>query len=558
MPRVAHLLLVCLLVVAACTSGGDGGGADGGGDDGGSAGDPTATTRGEVTISDVAVEPGPHSTLSAVLTFTTSESTLPIVGLRAGDRSSIVPATKAGTEHVVPLVGMRAETEYEITIGGLGAVDPVVTSFTTGALPDDLPRFEVVRSERDRMAPGFTLFDAIPLSGPDPATTPAADAPELAWVIAVDADGEVVWYYRSPQPIGDVRQTPNGHLLLEWNNLGAREIDLLGNTVREWAGTLVRDRLALDRYGREVMGDDAIPVDTDSLHHEVGILPDGNILALSTELLDVPFPGPRCGEDPAAFAGRYQLISDVVVEFEPADGEVLGEWRLADHLDPVTDPAQGAVCSVTAPHIVPTFMYTAFGDVKDWTHANSVVLDEGRDALLVSVRHLNAVLAIDRSTGELRWRLGPGGTLRMEGEGEWPYHQHAIDVLDDGDLLLYDNGNGRPAAPGTPPQSRAVRYEVDEEAGTVRQVWEHRSTLDGRPAYAFFVGDADMLPNGNVLVTDGGLTSEASDVSAQLVEVVPDDDGSGGEPVWELRVYDDGPDWAVYRAERVASLYGER
>ncbi|HEX9991968.1 MAG TPA: aryl-sulfate sulfotransferase [Acidimicrobiales bacterium] len=556
MPRPVLACLVALGLVAAACSGSGSGSGDGGGRGGAASSSTTATTTGAVTVADVAVEEGPHSTLSAVLTFTTSVATLPVVAVRGGGRSWVVPTRGASDEHEIPLVGLRAETEYEVTVGGLGVEEPAVATFTTGALPEGMPRFEVVRSDPSRMAPGVTMFDAIPLGGPDPATTPAADAPDAGWVLAVDAEGEVVWYYRAPQPIGDVRQLEDGHLLLEYDNLGAREIDVLGTTVREWAGSLVRGRLAEDRYGRRIIGDDAIPVETDSIHHEVGPLPGGNLLALSTELLDVPFPAPRCGEDPATFPGRYQLVSDVVVEFDPDTGEVVGEWPLGDLLDPVADPAQAAVCSFTSPTIVPTFMYASMGDVKDWSHANSVVLDEGRDALLVSVRHLDAVIAVDRATGELRWRLGPGGTLRMEGDGRWPYHQHAIHVLDDGDLLLYDNGNGRPVPPGTPPQSRAVRYEVDEEAGTVRQVWEYPSVLDGQPAFAFFVGDADPLPNGNVLIDDGGLSSETTEVSARLLEVDPADGPSGGDPVWELRLYDDAPDWAVYRAERLASLYG--
>lgn len=545
MPSASRPLAVALAAVsclaAACT------GSTGGGGSG------AATTGPVVRVEDVAVAEGPHSTVSAVLTFTTSTPVAPTVEVEGGGRSFTVP-TEAVSAHEVPIVGLRAETDYEVTVAAPGDGAPAVASFTTGALPPGLPRMEVVAADEDRMQPGLTVFDAIPLA-------PPGGGPSPGWVLAVDADGEVVWYVETEQPVGDVRLLPNGNFLFEWDNLGAREVDLLGNVVREWAGELVRGRLAEDAHGRRVTGDDPIPVATDSLHHEIGVLPDGDVLALSTELVERPFPGPRCGEDPATFAGSYQLIADVVVEFDPDDGEVLGEWPLADVLDPVRDPARGAVCSFTNPSIVPTFMYTALGDVKDWTHANSVILDEERNALLVSVRHLNAVLALryeddaDGPAGELLWRLGPGGTLEMEGDGELPYHQHALHLEADGTLLLYDNGNGRPAPAGTPPQSRAVRYEIDDEAGTVRQVWEYGAEVDGEPAFAFFVGDADPLANGNVLVTNGGLTSEASDVSAQLVEVDPADGPRGGDPVWELRVHDDPPDWVVYRAERIESLY---
>lgn len=53
-------------------------------------------------------------------------------------------------------------------------------------------------------------------------------------------------------------------------------------------------------------------------------------------------------------------------------------------------------------------------------------------------------------------------------------------VKDDGTLIMYDNGNMRPGTTvggGTaPPFSRAVQYEIDVDAGTATQLWEHRDT----------------------------------------------------------------------------------
>ena len=51
-------------------------------------------------------------------------------------------------------------------------------------------------------------------------------------------------------------------------------------------------------------------MDTDSAHHDVGPLPSGNLLLLSTELQQLTGP-PQCGEDAAEVT--YPVISDVVV-----------------------------------------------------------------------------------------------------------------------------------------------------------------------------------------------------------------------------------------------------
>jgi hypothetical protein len=241
------------------------------------------------------------------------------------------------------------------------------------------------------------------------------------------------------------------------------------------------------------------------------------------------------------------------------------EWHLADYFDPLTKPADSNICPFAPAFAVPVFMYTSFGDVKDWTHANAVVLDEKRNALLISVRHLDAVLAIryaddaDGKSGDLLWRLGPGGDFTLSGPGELQYHQHAVEVQDDGSILLYDNGNDRPATDANSPDvnqhpySRAVVYTLDEADKTVTQKWEMRSVIDGRPLYAFFVGDADHQPNGNVLIDNGGIIDPAGQ-SALITEVAPSGE-EGGTVVFTLRV-DDGGVSFVYRARRVPTLYG--
>jgi hypothetical protein len=164
-----------------------------------------------------------------------------------------------------------------------------------------------------------------------------------------------------------------------------------------------------------------------------------------------------------------------------------------------------------------------------------VVLDEKRNALIVSSRHMSAVLAIryadDASgkSGDLLWRLGPGGDFTVQGSGELQYYQHAVEVQDDGSILLYDNGNMRPGTDlNSPdisqhPYSRAVLFSLDEANKTVTQKWEMRSLVDGRQLWAFFVGDADHQPNGNILVDNGGITDPAG-VSSLITEVQPTGD----------------------------------
>ncbi len=510
----------------------------------------------------------PDSVLSFELRFTTTAPVIATLHVEGpGASFTAKPEARPAREHSLPVVGLRERSTYQawVTVPSNGrTVASKKVTITTGALPADLPPITTTSNPK-LMAPGVTLFTVTLLAAPT--AVPGTPAPMLGTAIAVDSSGNVVWYHRTPLPLSDARMMPNGHILYEYNDMGGQEIDILGHLVREWAGRLERGALAQDQYGRTVAGPDAIPVDTDSIHHELSVLPNGNFLTISTELRTVEgFAKPLCGEAESQFTGSYQLISDVIVEFDPDTGRVVRQFPIADYLHPQTNSADANICGpggVTM-RVVPNSLYPSAPDAHDWTHANAVILDAKHNRLLVSIRHLDTVLAIryrdDRHgrSGAQLWRLGPdGGDFKLVGSGLWQYHQHALELEADGSLLLYDNGNDRPDT--DPFFSRAVRYEIHDRGPrskwTVRQQWEFRSSLDDAPAYAFFVGDADQLSNGNVLIDNGGIALTGKGVNAQIVEVKPAG-RQGGTVVFDLRVT--GPLSFAYRARRIPSLYSSR
>jgi arylsulfate sulfotransferase len=373
------------------------------------------------------------------------------------------------------------------------------------------------------------------------------------FLVIVDGDGDIVWYYDDDIGISDSRRLRNGNLLfLHSGNRGAREIDMLGNVVGEWTAT---------GWDRE-LPEGSVGVATDSFHHEIVELPDDDIadfLVLSTELrpfsdypLDVADPSQT--ED-----GDVGVLGDTIVTFD-RDGTIVEEWSLLDVLDPyrVSYDSLGTDWKVV------------YGDedTRDWSHANAVVLDPEDGNLIVSLRNQDALIKVDRESGELMWILGdpdrweePWSSTLLEptgasGDFEWSYHQHAPMFTPDGTIVLYDNGNGRaiPPEPELDPDdrySRAVEYRIDDDAGTVAQVWAFGGPDD--PWYSGALGDADHLAEtGNLLVTDGFRTADDGGRWARAFEVTRTDPG---EVVWEIAARGDEVGWTIYRAERLQSIY---
>jgi hypothetical protein len=209
-------------------------------------------------------------------------------------------------------------------------------------------------------------------------------------------------------------------------------------------------------------------------------LPNGNFLTLSFTFRDIDDPGP----------GTVYVAGDLVLEVTPG-GEIVWQWDAFDHLDVDRRPPGFEEIIIHPQTLQPA---------QDWTHANAVVYEPDTDSVLLSIRHQDWLVRIDRGTGDVVWRFGDEGDFSLEA-GSWPYHQHSPQWQDDGSLLLYDNGLFNPDVPDPMETSRAVRYTVDTTAMTVAQVWED----EAEDFMAPIAGDADRLPDGTILVTDSSI-----------------------------------------------------
>ena len=217
------------------------------------------------------------------------------------------------------------------------------------------------------------------------------------------------------------------------------------------------------------------------MHHDFVHLPNGNYLTLLIEGLPDGMTAKVQGgnwaeEDPEVMWG------DKVIELTPS-GEIVWEWNSWEHLDLETD----VICPLEGR--------------KEWTHINSLSLTTDGD-MLMSFRQTRFIGIVDRKSGNFKWKWGKGEIS----------HQHNPTWLDNGKILIYDNGPHRI-------RKTAFSRVIEVDPATKEFGW----TYQADPLVGFFsvgISGAQRLPNGNTLICEG--------VHGRMFEVT-----EGGEVVWE-------------------------
>lgn len=320
------------------------------------------------------------------------------------------------------------------------------------------------------------------------------------WVIVFDHEGIPRWWY-SP----DTRALW-AQILADGNVAWARSFGdgygldpRMAHEVRSVSGELIR---VVRTKGEIVDG------------HEFRELGNGNVLvdtyAPGTKVNLKRFGGPKSA---SAVFGEVQEIGregQVVWRWNSRGKIGLGEtgrwWR--NVLSNAKHSARG----------VTTF---------DPVHINSIE-PRGPDEVVVSMRHTDAIYGIERSTGDIVWKLGGTETadsLRIVGDPAVKLFggQHDARVEADGDVSVYDNGKDRPRRP------RVVSYRLDLEEGTATYLGQLN---EPRITTSHCCGSARPLEGGgwlvswgdNPLVTafdGGGRTAFRLELAASTFRAVP-------------------------------------
>ena len=312
-------------------------------------------------------------------------------------------------------------------------------TFTTGPPPSD-------------------LYGALP-SGAAPdgyLVTTLVRVPAVAAIL--DPDGVVVWWYYAWMQSG-------GHAIVTRTSL-ARDGDsvLLLVWTPLYPGMNPLDERELTRVGLDgVVQETHLVV---GAHHDFVEHSDGTLGMLAHDPIDVD---------------GVEVVGDRIVELRP-DGAVVEIWSLWDDHDP--DPG---------------IEYT---DQYDYSHGNAIRFDEDEQLYYVSLRDRNQILAVDRDTGSVLWRLGGDGSdfALSSGSTHLFENQHQFRVFDDG-ILVFDNGEEGAA------ESRAVQYTLAD--GLATSVWTHEPQ---QPLGVFSLGDVTRFDDGDTMITwsSSGLLSRVS------------------------------------------------
>ncbi len=410
------------------------------------------------------------------------------------DRHLVEAAGPAAT-HRLLVRGLAPERTYTCAVhvacdGG----ETAEVAVTTGSLPADVSTFTVTRGAGETWG-SYTLFN-------DMAACVDYDHTDVH-VLIVDPDGVPRWHYEVPEPLKS--------LDLDTRYLGDGEIHVAGG----WGEyDLTAPHVGVMRtvnLSNEVVLDKPAPDLGLGFNHHSELLPTGEFLTLTYTYHE--------------FGGAF--VGGIEVEvWDPVADALTWDWDSGDALATGQVPDNG---------------------LRTFFAANSVAFvdDALGPAMYLSVVTMDQLWRVDRETGDVTHVIGVGGTFTLLDpagaplpDEEWFYFQHDPEYTADGKVLMHDNGQGRPG-PGT---TRVVEYQLDLDAHTVTRLWQW--TEDGW--YNPFLGDADRLPNDDVLVTTAFVSCAVPGTGRSSVF---DLEPTTGAVKWRLDWDNDA--YTPFRAERI-------
>ncbi|GLR15410.1 aryl-sulfate sulfotransferase [Portibacter lacus] len=365
-------------------------------------------------------------------------------------------------------------------------------------------------------------------------------------VYLINNCGEVVHSWED----NDIYIPNNSVYLLENGNLVKCKKRPLGDSIGKGGGGVFVEILSWDN---ELLWSYELNTEQERLHHDVSIMPNGNILMISWEK-KTKEEAIENGRDPESM-GYGELHPDYIFEISPESNEVVWEWHAWDHLIQDFDSTKLNYGNVANhPELIDlNYIENQGANDWDWLHVNSIDYNADLDQIILSVPYFNELWIIDHSTsaeeaashsggnsgmgGDLLYRVGNPQAYRRGDSSDqtlfFPHDAHWInEFVDTGDsisteILAFNNqvpaGYSKMEKFETPWNSITQSYDLVDSIYEPRQFANSITHPDTFSFYSSGQSSVQLLPNENILTCSG--------THGYIVELSPEN-----EIVWEYEI----------------------
>jgi hypothetical protein len=345
----------------------------------------------------------------------------------------------------------------------------------------------------------------------------------------IDNEGRLVHTWSSDYVPGAVTYLLEDGSLLRASNIG--------NPVFTAGGT--GGRVEMTDWNGDVSWRFDYSSDTNCQHHDVEIMPNGNVLMVAWEY-KTRSEALAAGRDPALL--DEALWPDKIIEVDPDTDSIVWEWRTWDHLVQDFDSTKENYGVVSDhPELLDlNYILTDHEDDPDIHHVNSVAYNADLDQIIISSRSFTEFWVVDHqltteeARGHTAGRYGKGGDLlyrwgnveaygRGDSTDQLLFYQHDPRWIADslpgaGNILVFSNGHATRRTWSSvdeivPRMHPSGYYPLgpDTVYGPSEAAWWYRDTIE---FYGSFISGCQRLPNGNTLICDGP--------RGRFLEVTPD------------------------------------
>ena len=285
---------------------------------------------------------------------------------------------------------------------------------------------------------------------------------------------------------------------------------------------------------------EGLPVDG----HEIKQLPNGNYMSFVWDVYELgPIPIGDWTDDFQNSGYEADGITDEIlwlglrlVEWDKETKQEMWSWNPFNYFTMDDHDLYGGM-----------WWAAYFNGYFDWLHSNAFHFDGEEEVIYVSHRHLSRITKLDYQTGDVVWNMGlPAeyntGDNNICTDLRFSF-QHNIQLLDDGTLLFFDNGNiSQLVNEDEYPTTRIRRIRVIDDS-YCEIIWEYELPND---LYGSAGGSVQLLDNGNYSIYTLG--SGGNDGQCDLLEITSDK-----EMIWKASTENNESVW--YRSYKIPSIH---